>query len=94
MSEPHEFYCGLVVFFWFLEFGYFLTQWYLFKDLSPEVRDAQEKKLEGIKKQQEIHIRLAVERKIFLRDRKIKFFGKILFILCLSLHFVAKLCSQ
>ncbi|GMP56218.1 hypothetical protein CsSME_00020785 [Camellia sinensis var. sinensis] len=64
------------------------------KDLSPEVREAQEKKLEGIKKQQEIHNRLAVERKIFLRDRKIKFFGKILFILCLSLHFVANLCSQ
>ncbi|XP_028102548.1 rRNA-processing protein efg1-like [Camellia sinensis] len=76
MSEPHEFYCGIVLFFWFLEFGYFLTQWYLFKDLSPEVREAQEKKLEGIKKQQEIHNRLAVERKIFLRDRKIKFFER------------------
>ncbi|GMP56216.1 hypothetical protein CsSME_00020785 [Camellia sinensis var. sinensis] len=46
------------------------------KDLSPEVREAQEKKLEGIKKQQEIHNRLAVERKIFLRDRKIKFFER------------------
>ncbi|KAI8029033.1 hypothetical protein LOK49_LG01G02899 [Camellia lanceoleosa] len=45
-------------------------------DLSPEVREAQEKKLEGIKKQQEIHNRLAVERKIFLCDRKIKFFER------------------
>ncbi|XWS08870.1 hypothetical protein CRYUN_Cryun40dG0037500 [Craigia yunnanensis] len=46
------------------------------KDLPAEVRDAQEKKLEGLKKQQEIHTRLAVERKIFLRDRKIKFFER------------------
>ncbi|KAL6969106.1 hypothetical protein U1Q18_042578, partial [Sarracenia purpurea var. burkii] len=46
------------------------------KDLPPEVREAQEKKLEGLKKQQEIHNRLAVERKIFLRDRKIKFFER------------------
>ncbi|XP_021897173.1 rRNA-processing protein EFG1 isoform X2 [Carica papaya] len=48
----------------------------LVQDLSPEVREAQEKKLEGLKKQQEIHTRLAVERKIFLRDRKIKFFER------------------
>lgn len=48
----------------------------LIKDLPPEVREAQEKKLDGFKKQQDIHNRLAVERKIFLRDRKIKFFGK------------------
>lgn len=40
------------------------------------MREAQEKKLEGLKKQQEIHTRLAIEKKIFLRDRKIKFFGK------------------
>ncbi|KAK4767076.1 hypothetical protein SAY86_014826 [Trapa natans] len=46
------------------------------KDLPLEVRDAQVKKLEGLKKQQEIHIRLAVEKKIFLRDRKIKFFER------------------
>ncbi|KAA8548723.1 hypothetical protein F0562_000407 [Nyssa sinensis] len=46
------------------------------KDLPPEVREAQERKLEGLKKQQEIHNRLAVERKIFLRDRKIKFFER------------------
>lgn len=49
------------------------------KNLPPEMREAQEKKLEGLKKQQEIHTRLAVERKIFLRDRKIKFFGMVLF---------------
>ncbi|KAI4342697.1 hypothetical protein MLD38_027289 [Melastoma candidum] len=46
------------------------------KDLAPEVREAQEKKLEGLKKQQEIHTRLAIEKKIFLRDRKIKFFER------------------
>ncbi|KAL8128885.1 hypothetical protein V2J09_018040 [Rumex salicifolius] len=46
------------------------------KDLPPDVRETQEKKLEGLKKQQEIHNRLAVERKIFLRDRKIKFFER------------------
>lgn len=46
------------------------------KELPPEVREAQEKKLDGFKKQQDIHNRLAVERKIFLRDRKIKFFER------------------
>nr|GLL44122.1 rRNA-processing protein EFG1 [Ipomoea trifida] len=46
------------------------------EDLPPEVREAQEKKLEDFKKQQEIHNRLAVERKIFLRNRKIKFFDR------------------
>lgn len=46
------------------------------KDLPSEVRVAQEKKLEGLKKQQDLHTRLAVERKVFLRDRKIKFFER------------------
>ncbi|XP_062108215.1 rRNA-processing protein EFG1 [Humulus lupulus] len=46
------------------------------KDLPAEVREAQQKKLEGLRKQQEIHSRLAIERKIFLRDRKIKFFER------------------
>ncbi|XP_019449903.1 PREDICTED: rRNA-processing protein EFG1-like isoform X1 [Lupinus angustifolius] len=46
------------------------------KNLPPEVREAQEQKLEGLKKQQEIHTRLAAERKIFLRDKKIKFFER------------------
>ncbi|KAH8495680.1 hypothetical protein Peur_055615 [Populus x canadensis] len=46
------------------------------KELPPEVREAQEKRLEELKKQQEIHTRLALERKIFLRDRKIKFFER------------------
>ncbi|KAL2506645.1 Protein of unknown function (DUF2361) [Abeliophyllum distichum] len=46
------------------------------KDLPPEVKEAQEKKLEELKKQQDIHNHLAVERKIFLRDRKIKFFER------------------
>ncbi|XP_057426820.1 rRNA-processing protein EFG1 isoform X3 [Lotus japonicus] len=46
------------------------------QNLPPEVREAQEQKLEGLKKQQEIHTRLAAERQIFLRDRKIKFFER------------------
>ncbi|XP_021728986.1 rRNA-processing protein EFG1-like [Chenopodium quinoa] len=46
------------------------------KDLPPEMKAAQEKKLEGLKKQQDLHTRLAVERKVFLRDRKIKFFER------------------
>ncbi|KAL9260838.1 rRNA-processing protein efg1-like protein [Drosera capensis] len=48
----------------------------LSKDLRPEVREALEKKLEGLKKQQELHNRLAIERQIFLRDKKIKFFER------------------
>lgn len=40
------------------------------------MKEAQEKKLEELKRQQEIHNRLALERILFLRDRKIKFFGK------------------
>ncbi|KAF8392290.1 hypothetical protein HHK36_022632 [Tetracentron sinense] len=46
------------------------------KNLPPEIREAQEKKLEGLKKQQDIQTRLAVERKVFLRCRKIKFFER------------------
>ncbi|XP_012569811.1 uncharacterized protein [Cicer arietinum] len=46
------------------------------KNLPSEVREAQEQKLESLKKQQEVHTRLAAERKIFLRDRKIKFFER------------------
>ncbi|KMT12669.1 hypothetical protein BVRB_4g091250 [Beta vulgaris subsp. vulgaris] len=52
------------------------TERLLRKDLPPEVRVAQERKLEGLKKQQDLHNRLAVERKIFLRNRKIKFFER------------------
>ncbi|XP_042514614.1 rRNA-processing protein EFG1 [Macadamia integrifolia] len=52
------------------------TERMLRKDLPPAIREAQEKKLEQLKKQQEIQNRLAVERKIFLRDRKIKFFER------------------
>ncbi|CAN0857328.1 rRNA-processing protein efg1 [Linum grandiflorum] len=46
------------------------------RELTPEVREAQEKKLEGLKKEQELHTRLALERTIFLRDKKIKFFER------------------
>ncbi|KAH7661385.1 rRNA-processing protein Efg1 protein [Dioscorea alata] len=52
------------------------TERMLRKNLPPEVREAQEKKLDELKKQQEIQTRLAVERKIQLRDRKIKFFER------------------
>ncbi|KAL6522703.1 hypothetical protein OROHE_016550 [Orobanche hederae] len=46
------------------------------KDLPLEVKEAQEKKLEELKKQQDIQNRLAVERKVFLRNRKIRFFER------------------
>ncbi|XP_051129969.1 rRNA-processing protein EFG1-like isoform X2 [Andrographis paniculata] len=46
------------------------------RELPQEVKETQEKKLEELKKQQEIHTRLAVERKIFLRNRKIRFFER------------------
>ncbi|KAL7081175.1 hypothetical protein ACP275_14G022800 [Erythranthe tilingii] len=52
------------------------TERMLRKDLPPEVKEAQEKKLEDLKKQQEIHNRLALERILFIRDRKIKFFER------------------
>ncbi|KAF6170320.1 hypothetical protein GIB67_043010 [Kingdonia uniflora] len=46
------------------------------KNLPPEVKEAQEKKLEELKEQQDTQTRLALERKLFLRDRKIKFFER------------------
>lgn len=46
------------------------------QDLPLEIKEAQQKKLEDLKKQQDIQNRLAVERKIFLRYRRIKFFGE------------------
>ncbi|PIA31528.1 hypothetical protein AQUCO_04900082v1 [Aquilegia coerulea] len=46
------------------------------KSLPSEVKDALEKKLQDLKKQQDLQTRLAVERKLFLRDRKIKFFER------------------
>ncbi|RWR88861.1 rRNA-processing protein EFG1 [Cinnamomum micranthum f. kanehirae] len=52
------------------------TERMLRKDLPLEIRGAQEKKLAELKKQQELRTRLAEERKIFLRDRKIKFFER------------------
>jgi hypothetical protein len=54
------------------------SQFFFPKDLPPEIQEKKLKELEQLKKQQEIHSRLAVERKIFLRDRKIKFFGEYL----------------
>ncbi|KAF3337987.1 rRNA-processing protein efg1 [Carex littledalei] len=52
------------------------TERYLRKELPNEVREAQQKKLEELKKQLEIQNRLVVEREIQLRDRKIKFFER------------------
>lgn len=52
------------------------TERYLRKELPEEVREAQQKKLEELKKQLEIHNTLVLERKIQLRDRKIKFFER------------------
>ncbi|XP_074316549.1 uncharacterized protein LOC141652843 [Silene latifolia] len=52
------------------------TQRLLQRDLPAELREAQEKKLDELKKQQLEQNRLAEERKIFLRDRKIKFFER------------------
>uniref|UniRef100_A0A1J3J5D7 rRNA-processing protein EFG1 n=1 Tax=Noccaea caerulescens TaxID=107243 RepID=A0A1J3J5D7_NOCCA len=49
---------------------------FLRKDLPPEVKESLKQKLEDLKKQQDDHTRLAVERKIFLRNRKIKFFER------------------
>ncbi|WCJ23915.1 hypothetical protein M5689_005912 [Euphorbia peplus] len=46
------------------------------KELPPEMRQAQQSKLDELKNQQEIHTRLALERKIFLRNRKVKFFER------------------
>ncbi|KAL6532398.1 hypothetical protein OROGR_014368 [Orobanche gracilis] len=46
------------------------------KELPLEVKEAQEKKLEELNKQQDIQNHLAVERKIFLRNRKIRFFER------------------
>lgn len=46
------------------------------KNLPPEVREAQEKKLEDLNKHQELQSRLAIERKMHLRDKKIKFFER------------------
>ena len=50
------------------------------------MRVAQEKKLEDLKKQQELQNRLAVQRTVQLRDRKIKFFGMLLFVF-VPIHF-------
>ncbi|KAL6555434.1 hypothetical protein OROGR_006692 [Orobanche gracilis] len=44
------------------------------EELPCEVKEAQQKKLEELKKQQDVHNRLAVERKLFMRNEKIKFF--------------------
>lgn len=44
--------------------------------LLSEVKDAQEKRLEDLKKQAELHARCELERKMSLRYRRVKFFGK------------------
>jgi hypothetical protein len=43
--------------------------------LPAEVKDAQQKKLEELKQQSDVHSRSELERKMALRYRKVKFFG-------------------
>lgn len=57
-----------------------------FQDLPDDVRIAQEKKLEELKRQQELQNQLAVQRTVQLRDRKIKFFGMLLLIWFVPIH--------
>nr|CAB3497855.1 unnamed protein product [Digitaria exilis] len=52
------------------------TERFLRKDLPDDIRIAQEKKLEELKRQQELQNQLAVQRTVQLRDRKIKFFER------------------
>ncbi|PNT73972.1 hypothetical protein BRADI_1g05420v3 [Brachypodium distachyon] len=52
------------------------TERLLRKDLPSEMRVAQEKKLEELKRQQELQNQLAIQRTVQLRDRKIKFFER------------------
>ncbi|PKA46942.1 hypothetical protein AXF42_Ash020927 [Apostasia shenzhenica] len=52
------------------------TERFLRKKLPPEVRESQEKKLEELRKLQETQLCLAAERKLQLRDKKIKFFER------------------
>ncbi|ONM02873.1 hypothetical protein Zm00014a_038096 [Zea mays] len=47
-----------------------------FQDLPDEIRVAQEKKLEELKRQQELQNQLVVQRTLQFRDRKIKFFER------------------
>ncbi|WOK91786.1 rRNA-processing protein efg1 isoform X3 [Canna indica] len=53
------------------------TERLLRKDLPIEVKQAQEKKLEELKKQQDAQMRLALEQKMRLKDKRIKFFERI-----------------
>ena len=57
-----------------------------FQDLPDDIRIAQEKKLEELKKQQELQNQLAVQRIVQLRDRKIKFFGLLLLSCFIPIH--------
>lgn len=52
------------------------TERLLRKDLPNDIRVAQEKKLEELKRQQELQNQLAIQRTVQLRDRKIKFFER------------------
>lgn len=46
------------------------------KDLPLEVKDAQQKRLEDLKRQAESHVHAELERKMALRYRKVKFFER------------------
>ncbi|OEL19500.1 hypothetical protein BAE44_0019481 [Dichanthelium oligosanthes] len=62
------------------------TERFLRKDLPDDIRIAQEKKLEELKRQQELQNQLAVQRTVQLRDRKIKFFGLLLLNCLVPIH--------
>jgi len=68
-----------------------------FQDLPDDVRIAQEKKLEDLKRQQELQNQLAVQRIVQLRDRKIKFFGLLLLSCFIPIHiwclFFLRVCA-
>ena len=47
-----------------------------FQELPAAVKEAQQKRLEELKQQSDSHVRAELERKMALRYRRVKFFGK------------------
>ncbi len=60
--------------------------------LPAEVKDAQQKKLEELKQQSDVHFRIELERKMALRYRKVKFFGMCSYGFLLVIVFVSQMC--
>ncbi len=59
--------------------------------LPAEVKDAQQKKLEELKQQSDVHFRIELERKMALRYRKVKFFGMCSYGFLLVIGFVSQM---